>query len=212
MKKHETQSWKARVACNQAERVAHTARWVLTIDGKGAVLSVVQNKPHQLDVMAVIGPAEAGGIRYEQTVLVEIGIRRGKPYSQGKPIDSLTGKRKRIFTRQKFATIDLPRLCRMWKRLESVMVEEASGMSRVGILFQRGKQELLDGIVFTISEKDPLMLAAILQSERRMRTNPLDEDMEKAAIFLRRTLEPHNDLSFAPKRHRPCYRTEKVWT
>lgn len=200
MKIYETPAWCVRIARYQAERVAHTARWVLLIDSEGDVVSVKQNNPHYLDVIAVIGPADVDGVHFEITVLLEIGRGKGRPYSHGALRDKKDGRRKQVSARRKFATIDQWRFAKIWKRLEAVMVEDASRMSRHGVFFQHREREIICGVTYSISERDPLMLAAVLQSERKMRTNPLDADMEKAAQLLEKKLYMYDAFSYAPKR------------
>ena len=189
---------------NQAERVELGARYVMYTDIFGNVKDVRMNRKPRVNVLAVIGPAIYGEEECKKIVLLEIGLRNGRPYhraSLGK-----RGAQKEFNARLKQGTIDLPFLKNIWGALEETLCYDAGQQSslRYGSSFDRHSRMYLKGVSFSVSASDPVLFAAVIQSELKSRFNPLLEDMRRASQWLEKKLGQYNHFAqMAEEAHHP---------
>lgn len=196
-----------RLLHRQAKRVMLGARYVIETDVFGNVKDVRVNRKPRVNVCAVIGPAVVWGeMECEEAVLLEIGLRHGRPYHRAALGER--GAQKEFGARSKYDTVDLSFLKNVWETLEGTLCYDAgqSSLKRHGT-FQRGNTTYLKGVSFSVSASDPVLFAAVIQSELRDRYNPLLEDMRRAGKWLEEKLEEYEHFAQMAKETPKPYET-----
>lgn len=192
---------------DQAKRVGLGARYVIETDIFGNVKDVRVNPKPRVNVCAVIGPAVVWGeMECEEAVLLEIGLRHGRPYHRASLGER--GMQKEFGARLKRDTVNLSFLKNVWGALEGTLCYDAgqSSLKHSGT-FQRGNTTYLRGVSFSVSASDPVLFAAVIQSELRNRYNPLLEDMRRAGKWLEEKLEEYEHFAQMAKETRKPYET-----
>ena len=111
---------------DQAKRVMLGARYVIETDVFGNVKDVRVNRKPRVNVCAVIGPALVWGeMECEEAVLLEIGLRHGRPYHRAALGER--GAQKEFGARSKYDTVDLSFLKNVWETLEGTLCYDAGG-------------------------------------------------------------------------------------
>lgn len=111
------------------------ARWVLVIDEEGNILSTIDrsHKGYLVNSIAVLGPALVKGTLMPETVLLEIGLSRCRPYrrSERGNRDVVVSSREVIPKRLRAACISHKQLAAIWPTVWP-MLEEFVGQTRAG--------------------------------------------------------------------------------
>ncbi len=109
------------------EYVSQNARFVLYVDTSGDVCHITDNKYGVLSVIAVIGRAHIGNNITADTILLEIGLWRTRPYRKTEAPNRKTKNRERIRItgRRKFADLNNDQFMRTWPYLEELLFQHA---------------------------------------------------------------------------------------
>lgn len=86
------QDWIPELVAKDAAVVKEEARLVIYLNGGN--FEFVQNQNPRLNVIAVIGPSEAFGKKFDEAVLCEIGIGKSRPYHAAKKQYRIPKRRK----------------------------------------------------------------------------------------------------------------------
>lgn len=104
--------WLERLIRSDADRMAHRAQVVFEIAPYGSVREY--RHPDGANIIAVLGELELAGHRYPRALLLEIGIGRGKPYTELSDV---------AFARRHFASIPADAYERVAPHLFRIMQE-----------------------------------------------------------------------------------------
>ncbi len=198
-------------ARDQVERERTYARYVITIDEEGNPVNFEENPHPQINVLAVVGPAQVGDVFLEETILLEIGIHRSYPYRRTHGIKNGSPARM-IWQRAKHASLSISQLGKVFPEIERVLVEDmrkrtknwrfvktgyrTRGLFRGDRNPERTRQM---GTRYSVSFQDKAFLATVLRSELENRQVPLEKDLKRAA----------RKISLITSRYRRQYPSEK---
>ena len=197
-------------AAFQVERERKYARHILTIDDAGNVIDLMENQHPQLDVLAVIGPAHVGETFLEETILLEIGYKKVRPYNKTGGIEN-GSKKRQVWSRARFAPLDGERFVRAFPTIQSILTERTKEIMagwRIrrfkmpwSTLGNSGEMVRTKGVRYSVSLDDHAMLSTVLKSERTFRQLDVEFDMQKSAARVRKLLRSYKNL----------YPSEKQW-
>jgi hypothetical protein len=192
-----------RKAKSDVERVKKNARWVVYAEKMKKPLiqtdCVSYNPEGRLDVIAVIGPTYLSGSSFNQGLITEVGIGRGRPFNEAtgkdrKEWQSNIAKRRNFFPINPkkyhllgeciFDIIKFIARERVEKRACShFYISEPKRKwirSKKRIAERDGWRSWPRGVRFSISKKDTLLLADVYHAE----LNFLRESLSKTAKFI----------------------------
>ncbi len=193
------------------ERERVYARYTITIDDAGEVLSTTENPLPQIDVLAIIGPAEIEGCRLEEVLLLEIGINRSAPYKLTHGLNN-GGNPVKIGQRARYAQISKVQLEGVFPHIQTRLVDYMRQVSagwkftQFTLPHQYGdpkvKKVRQRGLFYSVSIDDREMFATVLRSERFCREISLEPDLEMAAQKISSSVEKYKNQKPTEKQFR----------
>lgn len=178
-----------------SQRLRKQARWVLVIDKEGKVRDMFSNDAYVANIIAVLGPAVFCGVAVPDSVLLEIGISKGRPYKQAESIQrGGRANRERMKGRLRTAHITFEQLHRVWPMVVSICEEvvekerstwEEKNRGGWFVHTEAGVKSFERGISFSISHTDHVLHEAFLMRDADVRRY-LRKNARTIRYFLRR--------------------------
>lgn len=193
-----------------ARNIRQYARFVIVLNGQQA--EVIDNghlKKSGLPyakLIAVLGPVEYKGVSLEESVLMEIGYSRTRPYTQleERPVDK-NGRRSscRWFLKGRarvgsVSNEDFQRVYPIMVRcMEQVVLECRENWGTKGPWYVDGPGEVERGIYFTVSHSDEFLYQQFVREDVRYRKNKYIRN--HADWILGRLLSGYKYLYYPPR-------------
>ncbi len=176
-----------RIVAYDLANIETHARYVFVIDEHGVPISYQKKEPYGLNVIAVLGKGIIQGIPFEKLILLEVGIKRTKPYREAKSPQGYSDKMRHFESRRKMHSLTQEQFKNFASFLydilhaEAVRVIDGWEKNEPRMIFAGNKWRPFEvGVCFSCAFNDHPLLTAVILADRKHRHQSL---VQKAGLI-----------------------------